>query len=102
MSESSEPSSQQPSQQSFRRETWFRLLFVLLFVLILGVAKVVLVIVIAIQFGFVLSTAERNQKLLEFSARLNQYIYQIIQFMTFNAEQKPFPFADWPPAQDDA
>ena len=27
-----------------------------------------------------------------------KFIYQNLQFLTYNSEQKPFPFADWPEA----
>jgi hypothetical protein len=86
---------------SSRRETGFRLLFVILFALIYSAAEVVLVAVVVIQFGFVLITGERNQKLLDFGATLGKFIYQILQFVTFNSEEKPFPFADWPSAGKD-
>jgi hypothetical protein len=64
-------------------------------------SRVVLVAVVVIQFGFVLITGERNQKLLDFGATLGKFIYQILQFVTFNSEEKPFPFADWPSAGKD-
>jgi hypothetical protein len=56
------------------------------------------VAVVVIQFGFVLITGDRNQKLLDFGASLSKFIYQILQFVTFNSEDKPFPFSDWPSA----
>ena len=87
-----EPSSESPT----RRETWFRLLFLLLFVVIYGVAEVVLGAIVIIQFGFKLITHETNQKLLDFTTGLNKYFYEILQFMTFNSSEKPFPFSDWP------
>ena len=79
-----------------RRETGFRLLFVILFALIYSAAEVALVAVVVIQFGFVLITGDRNQKLLDFGETLSKFIYQILQFVTFNSEEKPLPFADWP------
>jgi hypothetical protein len=85
-------------QQSSRRETWFRLLFVILFSLIYSVAEVVMVVVVVVQFGFVLITGDKNRKLLEFGASLSRFFYQILQFVTFNADDKPFPFSDWPSA----
>ncbi|MDH3375757.1 MAG: DUF4389 domain-containing protein [Gammaproteobacteria bacterium] len=87
-----EPSPESPT----RRETWIRLLFLLLFIFIYGVAEVVLGVIVIVQFGFKLITHETNQKLLDFTAGLNKYIYEILQFMTFNSNEKPFPFSDWP------
>ncbi len=79
-----------------RRETWIRALFVILFALIYGVAEVVLVMVVFIQFGFVLVAGERNQKLLDFGASLSTFVFQILRYVTFNSDDKPFPFSDWP------
>ena len=64
--------------------------------MIYSAAEVILVAVVVIQFGFVLISSDRNKKLLEFGASLGKFIYQILQFVTFNTEEKPFPFADWP------
>ena len=73
-----------------------RLLFMLLFFLIYSVAEFCLAAVVLIQIGFVLFTGERNQKLLELGGGLGLFIYEILRFMTFNSEKKPFPFSDWP------
>ncbi len=81
-----------------RRETLIRLLFVILFALIYSVAEIVVVVVVIVQFGFALIIGERNEKLLVFAESLSRYIYQILRFVTFNADDRPFPFADWPPA----
>ncbi len=85
-----------PLESPTRRETWIRLLFLLLFLAIYGVAEVVLGAMVFVQFGFKLITHETNQKLIKFTTGLNKFIYQILQFMTFNSDEKPFPFSDWP------
>ena len=87
-----------PSEQPSRKETWVRLLYVLLFVILYGVAEAVLGAIVIVQFGFKLITHETNDKLLNFSTGLNKYIYEILQFMTFNSNEKPYPFSDWPGA----
>jgi hypothetical protein len=79
-----------------RKETWFRLLYLFLFVIFYGVAEVVLGAIVIVQFGFKLITLETNKNLLDFSIGLNKYIYGILQFMTFNSNEKPYPFSDWP------
>ena len=76
--------------------TWGRALFMILFGIIYSVAEVVLVAVIVIQFFFVLFTTEKNERLLGFGKELSTFIYQVFLFLTFNTEEKPFPFADWP------
>jgi hypothetical protein len=84
-----------------RRETWIRALYVILFALIYSVAEIVIIAVVVLQFGFVLISGDRNQKLLDFGASLSKFIYQILQYVTFNSEDKPFPFSDWPSGNGD-
>ena len=76
--------------------TWGRGLFMLLFAVIQWVSKIVLVITIIIQFGFVLITGEKNERLLTFSKELSKFLYEIFMYLTFNSETKPFPFDSWP------
>jgi hypothetical protein len=76
--------------------TWGRALFMILFGIIYSVAEVVLVAVVVIQFLFVLFTNEKNERLLGFGKELSTFIYQVFLYLTFNTEEKPFPFADWP------
>jgi len=87
------------STATARRATWTRLLFVLLFALIYMVAEIVALVVVVIQFGFVLIGGARNPNLLAFSANLSEYLYRILRFVMFNSDEKPFPFADWPAAE---
>ena len=85
-----------PIESTGRRETWIRLLFVILFAVIYSIAELLVAALVAVQFGFVLIAGERNRKLLEFGDDLSRFIYQILQFVTFNSDDKPFPFTDWP------
>lgn len=75
---------------------WLRLLFMLLFAALLQVASVVMWVLVSLQFLFSLFTGSDNQKLRGFGHSLSQYIYQALQFLTYNSEEKPFPFSDWP------
>lgn len=83
-----------------RRQTVIRLLLIVLFALLYSVTEIVLSILVVLQFGFKLVTCETNLKLSTFSKTINKYIFQLLQFVTFNQDKKPFPFSDWPSAQD--
>ena len=78
------------------RSTWLRLLFMLVFVLIWGVSRIVVGVVAVLQFGWVLFTGTPNARLLIFGQSLATYGYQIMLYLMFNTEQRPFPFLDWP------
>jgi len=77
-------------------DTWKRGLFILLFAIIYSVAEVVLWAIVLFQFGSHLIIRRSNESLLEFSRGLNAYFYQILQFISFRSEEKPYPFNDWP------
>ncbi|OIO71584.1 MAG: hypothetical protein AUJ57_07010 [Zetaproteobacteria bacterium CG1_02_53_45] len=77
---------------------WLRLVFMLVFAVVFAATRVVLVVVIAAQFLWVLFTAKRNDKLLSFGSQLATFIYQIYRYLSFNTEKRPFPFDDFPSA----
>ncbi len=83
-------------QKILDTNTWLRGLFMLLFFLIAGVARFVIAVVVLFQFLSVLFTGNTNAQLLTLGQSLSTYIYQITLFLTFNSEQRPFPFGSWP------
>lgn len=80
------------------RSTWVRGLFMLLFIALYHVAAVLIGAVAVLQFVWKLISGEVNPRLLSFGEDLGRYFYQIMRFLTFNTEEKPFPFTDWPSA----
>lgn len=79
------------------RNTWRRLFFMLVVVLLYGVSRVVVGAVVVLQFFWLLFTGETNRRLQRLGQALATYTYQIILYLTFNTERRPFPFdADWP------
>jgi len=78
---------------------WLRLIFMLLFAVILATARIVLLIVIIVQFLWVLFSGSRNNKLLAFSNQLATFIYQTYRYLSFNCDKRPFPFTDFPSAE---
>jgi len=81
--------------------TWGRALFMILFAIIYSVAEVVIGAVVIIQFFIVLFSGETNERLLRFGKELSRFIYQVFIYLTYNGEDKPFPFADWPSEEKD-
>jgi len=80
------------------RSTWIRGLFMLLFIALYNVAAMVIGAVAVMQFAWKLVSGNANPRLTRFGEQLSLYFYQVMRFMTFNTEEKPFPFADWPSA----
>ncbi|MDA0261551.1 MAG: DUF4389 domain-containing protein [Proteobacteria bacterium] len=83
------------------RHTWERLVYTLLFAIAFNVAEVVLWAIAVVQFLFKLFSGAPNSQLCGFGQSLGTYIYEIILFLTFRSENKPFPFASWPSGAPD-
>lgn len=75
---------------------WLHFLYIILFGFALSLASYIMLVVVVLQFIIKLFTGETNLKLQQFSASLSTYIYQMLLFVSFNTEIKPFPYADWP------
>jgi hypothetical protein len=69
----------------------------IVFVAIYTLTRFVFAAVVVLQFLFVLFTAETNKQLTGLGQSLATYTYQIMRYLSFNSEDKPFPFsAEWP------
>lgn len=75
---------------------WLRLVYMVVFAICLQVASFVMGVLVVLQFLFALIKGEDNDHLRQFGSSLAKYIYESLQFLTYNSEEKPFPFADWP------
>ena len=73
-----------------------RILWMVLFVLVWQVAEVVLAAVVLVQLVYRLFYGAPSLSVMSFGDSLSQYLAQIGRFGTFNIDQKPWPFADWP------
>ena len=78
------------------QQTWLRGFYILLFALIYSIAEIVLFAVVLFQFLSMLLSGEPNDRLLKLGQSLGTYIYQILQFMTANSDDHPYPFSPWP------
>lgn len=84
------------------RSTWLRGLFMLVFIFIYGISRIVVGAVVVLQFLWVLFTGETNQQLKMLGQSLAVYTSDMIRYLTYNSERRPFPFDDpWPPGNGD-
>ncbi len=78
------------------KDTWQRILFTILFSIAFSIAKTVIGFVVIIQIFIVLFTGKPQEKLRDFGQQLSIYVFQIGKYVTFNSDNQPFPFSDWP------
>ncbi len=77
-------------------ETWVRLIYMLIFSLLLALVKTVVWVIAALQFLLVLFTGRDNPHLRDLGQGVAKWTLQATLFLSYNSEEKPFPFADWP------
>jgi len=79
------------------RATWLRLLFMCIYGLLASLASLVAAVVVVLGFLMVLFTGEVNRELRDLGQGLASYLFQIVRYLTFNTDDKPFPFGSaWP------
>ena len=93
-----EETPQETGKSVTARSTWLRGFFMLLFAIAYGIAELLLLVTVVFQFLCLLVTGKTVERLLVFGENLGRYFYQIIRYLTFNTEERPFPFSDWPGA----
>ncbi len=79
-----------------QQSTWKRGLYMVLFSIFYTIADFVLFAVVVFQFILKLFTGNTNAHLRTLGLNISTYIYQILQFLTFNREAHPYPFGNWP------
>ncbi len=77
-------------------EIFSRIFYTVLFAFIGWMSLWVFAFVVLIQFGFLLITGQVNKNLKGFNQEVGLFIYDMIKYLSFQTNQKPFPFRDWP------
>lgn len=79
------------------RSTWLRLVFMFIYGFLYAISRIVTMVVVVIQFFHVLITGKINGQLKTLGHSLAIYSFEIVDYLTFNTEKKPFPLeGDWP------
>jgi Domain of unknown function (DUF4389) len=78
------------------KSTWMRLVFMLICVALWAISRIVVGAVVVLQFLWVLVTGITNPRLTKLGQDLATYTYQIVLYLTFNTQRRPFPFNEWP------
>lgn len=79
---------------------WKRLVFALLFAVIGWFTFWIALALGVLQFIFVGFERKPNEDLKRLNKNLSQYLRDLIAYITFARDEKPFPFAPFPDAQD--
>ena len=83
-------------QNLSRPSIWLRLVFMIILAIAFNIAELVMIAVVVLQFLTALFTRKPNTHLSHFGSTLARYLQQIVSYLTFASEEKPFPFSAWP------
>ena len=76
---------------------WIRLAFMLIYLFLLSVLFFpILIVLVALQFICALITGNDNDNLRKASEVFCEFLNQVIRFLTYNSNEKPWPFNDVP------
>ncbi len=75
---------------------WIHLLHLLLYGVAFFLSVWILLGMVILHFILRLLTGEPNPELQKFGKSMSIYLAQIIQFASFNSDEKPFPLSEWP------
>lgn len=73
-----------------------RALYTLLYLLVGRFISMVLFVIAITQYIYSWLTGEPNEKILIFTADLAEYTKQLVSYVGFNTDEKPWPIGDWP------
>lgn len=76
------------------RDTWIRLIFMVIYYMLVSIASIVASAVVVLSFLAVLFTGERNRQLMTAGETVANYIREIVSYLTYNTDDKPFPFGN--------
>ena len=80
-----------------RSKTGVRILYTILFLIILGLLRALTALVVLFEVLFALVTKQApSERVTRFAHQVVWYSYVIGRYITYNQEELPFPFADFP------
>lgn len=77
-------------------DVWIRGLFIIIFGVIFYFLYGIIWLLVVFQFFTKVITGNLNDNLSKFSGGLTSYAMQILNYITFQSEVRPFPFSPWP------
>ena len=80
---------------------WQRALYMVLFGLIAYVALLFVYFLSVVQFILAIINGQRNNNLRYFASRINTYLTQVLQFLSFEVDTVPFPFSALPGSDEE-
>ncbi len=79
-----------------KKSDWSRLPYMILFAILFNISEFVMYAIMIIQFVLKLVTGQGNDRLFTLGLSLARYVSQLVVYLTFVSEERPYPFSSWP------
>lgn len=73
-----------------------RALFTILYLIIIRLISMVLFVIAITQYIYSWLAGEPNDKILYFTESLAEYSRQLVSYVGFNTDERPWPVGEWP------
>ena len=81
---------------------WVRVILMIAFAVVLYVIMPAIVLVLMLtQTLFVFITGDSNDNLRVLGTALSRYIFEVLQFLSYASDNRPFPFSAFPSVEND-
>ena len=78
------------------KDNWLRLLFMIVFGCVGWILQYVIWLMAAVQVVLTFVMGKPNQDLVRIGQGLSAFFCHIMKYLTYNIEEKPYPFTPWP------
>jgi hypothetical protein len=83
-------------------DTWLRGFFILVFGVIFYFLYIIIWLLVIFQFLTKVLTGELNSNLEQLSMKMTSYALQILNYITYQSEERPYPFSPFPEGNSEA
>mgnify|MGYP002399235420 FL=1 len=73
-----------------------RVLYTILYLILIRFISMVLFVIAITQFIYSWIGKEPNKQLLQFTKNLSEYSKELVLYVSFNSDKKPWPSGEWP------
>lgn len=86
----------EPIKRELEKDIWIRVLFAVFFFFIAFIVRMLIIITAVLQIASNFIWKTPNNNLTNFGNLISVYFYEVMQFITYSSDKKPFPFSPWP------
>jgi predicted membrane protein len=79
-----------------RKKIAIRLLYTTLFLIAFAILTIIIKVSVIFQYVYLLISKTYNNPIRNFTNKVSVYAYKVLRYVTLNANEKPYPFRDFP------